>query len=82
MGSPDCPSLEQQAFLRKAAELPPPTNAKVVEGKLSVSLQPNALAVIELGVAQGEGFPNSRHGLDGYLNPLRLSQVASLNVDD
>ena len=51
MGSPDCPSLEQQAFLRKAAELPPPTSAKVVEGKLSVSLQPNALAVIELGVA-------------------------------
>jgi hypothetical protein len=41
------PGLEQQAFLRKAAELPSPTSAKVVEGKLSVSLQPNALAVVE-----------------------------------
>jgi xylan 1,4-beta-xylosidase len=51
MGSPDCPSLEQQSFLRKAAELPPPTSAKVVGRKLSVSLQPNALAVIEFGAS-------------------------------
>jgi hypothetical protein len=47
MGSPDFPSLKQQADLRKAAELPPPLTAKVVDGQLSVSLQPNALAVIE-----------------------------------
>ena len=47
MGSPDFPSREQQAALRKAAELPPPVIAKVVDGHLSLSLQPNALAVIE-----------------------------------
>jgi xylan 1,4-beta-xylosidase len=47
MGSPDFPSLEQQSALRKAAELPPPSIAKVPDGQLSVSLQPNALAVIE-----------------------------------
>jgi xylan 1,4-beta-xylosidase len=47
MGSPDFPSLEQQAALRKAAVLPPAPSAKIVDGQLSVSLQPNALAVIE-----------------------------------
>jgi xylan 1,4-beta-xylosidase len=47
MGSPDFPSREQQAALRKAAELPPPRTAKLVDGRLSVSLQANALAVIE-----------------------------------
>jgi xylan 1,4-beta-xylosidase len=47
MGSPDFPSLEQQAALRKAAILPPAPSAKIVDGQLSVSLQPNALAIIE-----------------------------------
>jgi xylan 1,4-beta-xylosidase len=47
MGSPDFPSREQQTALRKAAELPPPLSAKFVDGRLSVSLQPNALAVLE-----------------------------------
>jgi xylan 1,4-beta-xylosidase len=47
MGSPDFPSLEQQAALRKAAELPLPFMVKLPEGQLSVSLQPSALAVIE-----------------------------------
>jgi xylan 1,4-beta-xylosidase len=47
MGSPDFPSLEQQAALRKAAVLPLPSIAKLPDGQLSVSLQPNALAVIE-----------------------------------
>jgi xylan 1,4-beta-xylosidase len=47
MGSPDFPSREQQAELRKAAELPPPLDANLVDGQLSVSLQPNALAVVE-----------------------------------
>jgi len=47
MGRPDFPSLEQQAALRKAAVLPPPLSAKLVDGQLSVSLQPDALAVIE-----------------------------------
>jgi xylan 1,4-beta-xylosidase len=47
MGSPDFPSREQQAVLRHAAELPSPLTAKIVDGQLLVSLQPNALAVIE-----------------------------------
>jgi hypothetical protein len=47
MGSPDFPSREQQAALRKVAELPPPLTAKLVDGQLLVSLQPNALAVIQ-----------------------------------
>jgi xylan 1,4-beta-xylosidase len=47
MGSPDFPSREQQAVLRRAAELPSPLTEKIVDGQLSVSLQPNALAVIE-----------------------------------
>ena len=47
MGSPDFPSIEQQAALREAAVLPPPSIAKLPDGQLSVSLQPNALAVIE-----------------------------------
>jgi hypothetical protein len=33
--------------LRKVAELPPPLTAKLVDGQLLVSLQPNALAVIQ-----------------------------------
>jgi xylan 1,4-beta-xylosidase len=47
MGSPDFPSREQQAALRKVAELPPQLTAKLVDGQLLVSLQPNALAVIQ-----------------------------------
>src|ERR1700726_4004600 len=47
MGSPDFPSLEQQADLRKAAMMSPPSTTKLPDGHLSVSLQPNALAVIE-----------------------------------
>jgi xylan 1,4-beta-xylosidase len=47
MGSPDFPSREQQTALRQAAELPPPRTANFVDGRLSVSLQPNALAVLE-----------------------------------
>jgi xylan 1,4-beta-xylosidase len=47
MGRPDVPSLGQQAALRRAAELPPPRTARLVDGRISLSLQPNALAVIE-----------------------------------
>jgi xylan 1,4-beta-xylosidase len=47
MGSPDFPSLEEQAVLRKAALLPPPLTIKLPDGRLSVSLASNALAVIE-----------------------------------
>jgi xylan 1,4-beta-xylosidase len=47
IGSPDFPSREQQAILRKAAELPPPTIAEIVKGQLPQNLQPSALAVVE-----------------------------------
>jgi xylan 1,4-beta-xylosidase len=47
MGSPDFPSREQQVALRRAAELPPPTIAKISKGQLLLTLQPNALAVVE-----------------------------------
>ena len=47
MGSPAVPSLQQQADLRTAAELPPPLTLKLVKNELLLSLQPNALAVIE-----------------------------------
>jgi xylan 1,4-beta-xylosidase len=47
MGSPDFPNLEQQTVLRRAAELPPPRTANLMDGQFSLSLQPNALTVIE-----------------------------------
>ena len=47
MGSPAFPSREQQAKLRKVAELPPVLPVKITDRKLSFLLQPNALAVIE-----------------------------------
>jgi xylan 1,4-beta-xylosidase len=47
IGSPDFPSREQQVALRMAAELPPPTVAEISKGKLALTLQPSALAVIE-----------------------------------
>src|SRR6202790_1231312 len=46
MGSPDFPSLEEQAVLRKAAVLSPPLTIKLPDGRLSVSLLPNPPAVI------------------------------------
>jgi xylan 1,4-beta-xylosidase len=56
MGSPDFPSREQQAALRKVAELPPPLTAKLADGQLLVSLQPNALAVIQFAEANPQRF--------------------------
>jgi xylan 1,4-beta-xylosidase len=50
MGSPDFPSRDQQAALRKAAELPPPLTTSFADGQLSVLLQPQALAVIEFAI--------------------------------
>jgi xylan 1,4-beta-xylosidase len=47
MGRPPFPSREQQADLRRVAELPPAQTLKLTEQKLSLLLQPNALAVIE-----------------------------------
>jgi hypothetical protein len=50
MGSPDFPSRDQQAALRKAAELLSPLTTNFAGGQLSVLLQPNALAVIEFAI--------------------------------
>ena len=47
MDRPAFPSPRQQADLRKAAELPSPLTAKLTDRQMSLSLQPNALAVIE-----------------------------------
>jgi xylan 1,4-beta-xylosidase len=47
MGSPDFPSREQQAILRKDALLPPPAITKIAKAQLTLSLRPHALAVIE-----------------------------------
>ena len=52
MGRPAFPSREQQAELRKVAELPPPRLAKLADQKLPLLLQPNALAVIEFPTAR------------------------------
>ncbi len=47
MGSPACPSMQQQDILRREAELPPPLIARIRDRYLAVSLKPDALAVIE-----------------------------------
>jgi xylan 1,4-beta-xylosidase len=47
MGRPPFPSRDQQAQLRKLSELPPAQAVKLMNQKLTISLQPNALAVIE-----------------------------------
>jgi xylan 1,4-beta-xylosidase len=52
MGRPAYPNREQQAELRKVAELPPARVAKLEDQKLPLLLQPNALAVIEFPAAR------------------------------
>jgi xylan 1,4-beta-xylosidase len=52
MGRPAFPSREQQAELRKVAELPPARVMKMADQKLPLLLQPNALAVIEFPAAR------------------------------
>ncbi|HYY31575.1 MAG TPA: hypothetical protein VE860_26770 [Chthoniobacterales bacterium] len=47
IGSPDFPGREQQVALRMAAELPPPTIVEISKANLGLTLQSNALAVIE-----------------------------------
>jgi xylan 1,4-beta-xylosidase len=47
MGRPPFPSRDQQAQLRRLSELPPAQAVKLMNQKLTISLQPNALAVIE-----------------------------------
>jgi xylan 1,4-beta-xylosidase len=52
MGRPAFPSREQQAELRKVAELAPARVMKMADQKLPLLLQPNALAVIEFPAAR------------------------------
>ena len=48
MGRPSFPSRDQQAQLRKAAELPTPTELQLTGDSLHLHLQPQSLALIEI----------------------------------
>ena len=48
MGRPATPSLEQQAALRQAAQLGPPQEMPLTNGGITLRLQPDALALIEV----------------------------------
>ena len=48
LGSPKSPTVEQIAQLRKAAAMPPSKTITLKNGSLSLTLQPKALALIEL----------------------------------
>jgi xylan 1,4-beta-xylosidase len=51
MGRPDCPTREQQARLRAAAELGPPEKGSVSRGSVSsatLKLQPHSLVLVEV----------------------------------
>jgi xylan 1,4-beta-xylosidase len=48
MGRPAFPTQKQFAALRKAAELPAPTNEPLAGNSLTLTLQPQALAFVEL----------------------------------
>jgi xylan 1,4-beta-xylosidase len=48
LGSPSSPTLAQIAQLRKAAALPAPHTHPVTDGSLTITLQPHALALIEV----------------------------------
>jgi xylan 1,4-beta-xylosidase len=49
LGSPASPTPAQIAQLRKAAALPAPQTHPIANGSLSITLQPHALALIEIG---------------------------------
>jgi xylan 1,4-beta-xylosidase len=48
MGKPADPSPRQTAELRRAAEIPPPENKTLKDGKLTIILPPQGLALIDL----------------------------------
>jgi xylan 1,4-beta-xylosidase len=48
MGSPQFPTRAQQQLLREAGALPPAQDVAIARGSLSVTLQPHALALIEV----------------------------------
>ena len=47
MGEPRYPTSQQIAKLRRSAEIPPPENEQLKDGRLSLVLPPHALALIE-----------------------------------
>jgi hypothetical protein len=47
MGESHYPTSQQIAKLRRSAEIPPPDNEQLKDGKLSFVLPPYALALIE-----------------------------------
>jgi xylan 1,4-beta-xylosidase len=49
LGRPALPSSQQIQALRKAAALPSPQNQDIKNGSLTLTLQPHALALIEIG---------------------------------
>jgi xylan 1,4-beta-xylosidase len=49
LGRPALPSLQQIEALRKAAALPSPQHQDLKNGSLTLTLQPHALALIEIG---------------------------------
>jgi xylan 1,4-beta-xylosidase len=49
LGQPAFPSLQQIEAMRKAAALPAPQREEIKNGSLTLTLQPHALALIEIG---------------------------------
>jgi hypothetical protein len=47
MGSPANPTAKQIADLRRAAELPAPKRESIANGRLTIALPPQSLALIE-----------------------------------
>ncbi|MCL5262788.1 MAG: glycosyl hydrolase family 39 [Acidobacteria bacterium] len=48
MGSPQYPTMRQVAELNKESALPPPTERKIVDGNLDLTLEPNALVMVKV----------------------------------
>jgi xylan 1,4-beta-xylosidase len=48
LGQPPSPTPSQIEELRKAAALPAPQSLAIIKGSLTVTLQPHALALIEV----------------------------------
>lgn len=48
MGSPQYPTMKQVALLNKESALPPPTTRKIVDGRLNLTLEPDALLMVKV----------------------------------
>ena len=72
LGSPKSPTVEQIAQMRKAAAMPPSKTMPLKNGSLSLTLQPKALALIEL-----ESVPDTAHELRHVCASLLIASGAS-----